>query len=592
MNNTDSQDHVEQLSDEAIEKITHDIMLDLGFIPVMTGKSTGYLVPTEPSQIRETSNNIFKADSDSPTGSSIVNTIVDWGAAGFTNFIGGMINSHPITQTLPSEVKSYASQTVATQVARLAKWAGSGFIGVNVNDNYGDGGNKPDPLFKGVMINNHSHVALDYNAPPIEVNLDTGITPNTYSPLYHKSTYSYSSPLHLTYAKFQIPTDLNTDVAVYFNSIISYLFTNSVQNAVSYSVNTSLLATTTLTGMLGALCNAIQVYYWYDSILMYTNNPLNKNEGMLALRQQISATDVNALSNLRRVLAGTPVPPNLFNLIYYLMQTYQTSDLPGSSLIKICPIPNSTSNKYPDSSIIQTTLSSLLSYEDSFSLLSRACPEWVLGELPGSSVIPLHDEQFTTIWINLPYYHYKKASGVQTYSFVGPAVVNTTQSSPYNSYSNTLDGAAYALFGLWNSTNSKWYPSFIIPITNNYQAYSDANNYTLTNRMSYYVSDSNGSNPGLYDAYGSRELCLMRDETWQICSEFVTQSPQAALNFGSQICLNVSASTVSDTALKLSDWLITFNKIGRHSFDTKLRHKTPKHGKHKSQNKSPMKKRK
>lgn len=402
---------------------------------------------------------------------------------------------------------------------------------------------------------------LDYNEKPLEIKLSTNIKPNTYSPLYHNSIYRYYNPLHFTGAKFALP-DVTTQLLYdWFNKVLMFDLKNRAQGAITFSLPSG-FTSANISAAFDTLIDALQVYYYFDSILMYANNPMNRNDAMLTLREQITAEHINKLYSLRRVLIGTPIPPNLNTMLYYLMQTYSSSSLPGASLIKINPIPFTQGTlTMPAASVIQSSIDALTDTTTAngpafiFSILARACPNWMSGKMYVGSASPLHDENFTTIWTNLPYWHTSSVTG-DVYSKVGPICATNTTPISYNSYTNELDGAAFALVSANNGSNG-YIPSLILPVYTT-TVYVDATHTTEANRLSF--SNIDGT-PKLNDVYKDHWSAMMRNDTYIANNVYNSTNVTNISQFGSEVCLGVYPDTITQTAYQVVEWMLSLGSI-------------------------------
>lgn len=446
-------------------------------------------------------------------------------------------SGHQIAEKVGDIAVKAATQTAA----KLADKAGSKIISVMTG---GGSGQTNQPRPDGSYSSNNKGIALDYNANPVRIELSTGIKPNTYSPLYHRAVTNFCAPLHLTLAELRIP--LNSGLLdQYFSGPLTFAFKNAVQGSVSFSINTSLLSPANVRNAFNALLTALQVYFFTDAILMYSNNPQNRNEGMLALRENISAEALNELLILRRILLGTPIPPNMLNLAFYMCQVYTSGDnVPGSPLIMMCPMRFVNGGSVPDYvTEINDATNSLRNFDDTFALLSRACPNWVNPVLPAGSIVPFFDTNFCTIWNNLPF----QMTGTG-YSHIGPTV--SDGAIKYTACANDLDGAAYALTAIYQSVGPVWLPSLIVPFTHTFGT-------DTTNRISF---ARNGAGiPGFYNIAGSASTTYSRHETYIIDSGsklLVTSHKN-----GTERCEAVTPDTVTQTAYQLLEWMMSLSSI-------------------------------
>lgn len=418
----------------------------------------------------------------------------------------------------------------------------------------GDGGsNGPDiievvkpPEYTGSSGSGHHPYRLDYNLTPTETLLNTGIRPNTYTPLYHDFVSDYSHGLHMTGARLMLPYTATEQLYKFFSNVISFILQNKLQSAVSFSISMSDLTPTKINTAFTALLNAIQVYYFYDSVLQYCNNPQNRNQGMISLRQTFTSDDINNLYEIRRLLAGLPIPPNMLTLAFYLNQNFVSGSTPGSSIIKMCPISFATTG-----APVATTLSDVITAltdttnRTIFTVMARACPNWINPSLPANSYNVIHDPNFTTIWRNLPYYHYSTSGPVTVRR---PTASTSDTEIKYTSDTNNLDGGAYGLMTAYQGASLV--PSLIEVVT------SQITSVVSTNRFSF-----NGTT---WDyVYDKPQLTSQRGETYW-CQGVVGSNPTydyATHRFGTEICKAVTPNTITQTAFQLLEWMFTFDSI-------------------------------
>jgi hypothetical protein len=392
---------------------------------------------------------------------------------------------------------------------------------------------------------------LSYDAKPIEIRLNTGIKPNTYSSIFETGVSAYTSPLHLTICDFQIPSN-SERLDAYFTKVVSFIFTNLLQQSVSFNLDvTNNLTPTKLKTALNSVLYCLGIYYFFNSILTFTENTQNRNEGMQALRTNLTAQDMSNLLDLKKILKGLPIPPNFISFMFYLNQSYTFTDTPGSPVMKLSFVPFSSTTKMPDSSVIASCVSGLLTDDNKkiFSLLARCCPKWVGLELPDIAWNPLYDPNFNTIWSNLPAYDYNG-----TTERFAPEATNSSTPIKYVSWTNDLDGAAFALTCIHKTgtltTSALWYPTFITP--NKAFVYSGAK---ITNRVYFSMN-------GLFDNSNDQVVCAMQRLESNLICPAVTGITANIHHFGSQRCEQVTGDSVTESSLKLLDYLMSMDTIG------------------------------
>lgn len=286
------------------------------------------------------------------------------------------------------------------------------------------------------------------------------------------------------------------------------------------------------------------------SIISYTSDPGNKNEGMIYLRNLITPTILESLSLLGRRLEDTPCPPKLLELARYISGNFYSGDNQGSAIIKIIPHKFGTISPI-DSTSITGALTLLTSVDNNgvFTLLRRAVPQWnpkVLYDVPTT---PMYDTNYTTIWANLPFVLYSTTQTTDNY----PKVASSDATISYNSFSNTLDGMAYALTGAWDTVNSAWIPGLMAPTAQNTTPLSGTDN---TRKSFAQVSGSKSFNI----VYSNTFLTRSRLETYY--NPTTTQSSVTSCHLpGADKCMAVSADTIRETTMKVIDYLMSADTI-------------------------------
>lgn len=397
---------------------------------------------------------------------------------------------------------------------------------------------------------------LSYGMKSIEVRLNTGIKPNCYG-VYYQDALTNSSPLHLTMTRVTfLGMTPGSPVDTFYSVVLSTIFQNLAQAAVSFNINANTaFSDTNLRNYFDAVALALSYYYYYGGIITYCNNPQNRNEGMIKLRNMMSANDLNDLSQLQMILMGTPIPPNLNHLIFWLHQTYRDSTLPGAALLKIAPFPfaatTDAANKFSafPAGYINNAILNLISGQNrtTGSLMARCCPGWTSEQLLAPTDMPLHDPGFCTLWANLPNVSvYTSGSAVKT-----PSVTSLDSSISYNSYTNDLDGAISGLVSVYDSTNSYWLPTLLdCGIINVYATTK------YSNRVSF-LKGTDGENT-FYPITAYPGPSLHRGETFYLTGTSVAGYQK----FGTEVVLNMNVNSIKETAQKLIQWLLSLDSIG------------------------------
>jgi hypothetical protein len=383
---------------------------------------------------------------------------------------------------------------------------------------------------------------------PSAVNLDSGIVPNTYTSDYLDAELDGCSPLHMTGVKLRFPDYSASKLYDYFLQIIAFDLQSKAQANIGFNlnVNTDFTADKILTAM-NALLDALQLYFYHMSIVSYHSDPVNKNEGMIYLRAQMNPAMFENLSQLGRRLADTPVPPRLLELVRYMSSTFYSGDNQGSSLIKTYPIvPNAT--LVDNNALINaiTTLA-LPANNQVYTLLRRSVPNWSPGTLYDVNPNPVFDKNFLSIFANLPFTGPNSTLVVQV-----PTVTTDTATINYNSFTNELDGVAYALTSVWKTAASEWLPGLIRP-TN---VVTTGLNVNIHTRKSFYIV------AGVKQFVGSDSVPFLvrsRQESYSYKDE--QNGYLTAHLFGADKCKGVSYDTIKETSLSAIDYLMSLDTV-------------------------------
>lgn len=457
------------------------------------------------------------------------------------------------------EQKVAAAKAVRTVWSRAMNTAQRMSQGDKFMDIVSDGGSGGGGSSDGLPTSTFSSHNLNINLKPTEVKLNTGIYPNCYS-VYYQYADSTHAPLHLTQVKLDInslnPTT-SPSLYLFWNNVLSFILQTSAQRSVSFNIaNDTSISTSSLTAYFNNLLNALQVYYFYASVISFTDNYKNKNQGMYSLRSMISSSDLDLLYQLKRLLQSMPIPPNMNHLVFWMNQTYRESSLPGAALIKIMPFPFDTSTNTVNNNFTQYSVSYLTnsvinsittsSIRATASMLARVSPSWIMEDLLAPSDNALHDPGYVTLWTNLPNTS-SSTSGVMNYA---PYAADSTQSITYNAHTNEFDGAIFGLTNIYNNGTAQFESNMLV--TTIRSAYGTSGSRS-TNRISYTAN-------GFVPAVMSDDLAISRNETY-----LLPASATSGINFqrfGTEPVLNVNVSSVRETAFKLFEWMLSLPSIG------------------------------
>lgn len=403
--------------------------------------------------------------------------------------------------------------------------------------------------FKNVPTNGspsvmNSSYGLSKAPLPKPTNLNSGIMPATSSNDLMAPVLNFCSPLHMTGVGIQIPS--TGSLYTYFTNTIAFDIQSRAQTNINFDLNIgSQLTVDQLRTAFNAVINALNIYFYYTSILTYESDSRNKNSGMIYLRQGISSQIISDLTILGRRLEDIPCPPRLVEYIRYLNSNYYSGDTQGSSLIKMCPILNEVPVPSGTTTAVSQALTLLVNSQNStvFALLRRAIPKWRIGKLYDVPVLPCYDKNFLTIFANLPS-SATNSAGTGSYS---PTVALESDVVPYNSFNNRLDGAAFCLLSA-NINLRGFVPGFVYPVAKTFGTATES-------RISYYTD---GVVPGFFQVAGNTFLTSSRNETYKQFTFGTYTTPHLS---GADMCQNVNILALSQTSKNVMDFLFDVNSI-------------------------------
>jgi len=447
---------------------------------------------------------------------------------------------------------------VAGAVSKLkitdAKWLWSQFKGYRSGIKVKVDGRDPDGPASyeykptgggGSSAVNYSRLSAE--PEPTEISFSTGIKPNCYVPEVNTYESNYNFPIHVNICTFSFPTASSaSDAGTFFQNSVMYDLKNAISKNLTFSPPSALVTYSNLENAIDALCYALQVYYSITALLVYGNTPMNKHDGLLWLRDQIPGSITDSYYQLRRMLMSTPIPRNLNDTIFWLSQVYLSGETPSASVI--LTVPYGFPNGVPTfTNEINSAVSGLLSYTDTYSLIGRAIPQWYATELKTGSPNFKYDGEYCTAWVNMPYW--VTSTGTYVYNNLGPTITSSSSRIYYNSYVENLDGGVFALTSAWDSTNSIYSPSLLVPV----RTQVSANN--LTNRLSWA-----GRSVGMIASDTNDSSAFGRDDTYTNSFRFLTAA-NISVTMGSQRVWGVNVATITNCCFQMMDWLMSWDTV-------------------------------
>lgn len=406
------------------------------------------------------------------------------------------------------------------------------------------GGGKPGNGDKSNYPSSRKGYVLAEERLPSNISFSTGIKPPTFNPLYNDCD-SYNSSLHIDCLRLGVPS-VTGDCKTYFDNVIVTNLQAKLQSAVKFNINLDDMSVSNIRDYVDALFFSLEMYYFVNSIIQYTNEPNNKNDGMIYLRSLIDADSYNAYSNLESLLRGIPIPPNLLTFVFWTHQNYVMSDMPNLTVHKFCPLLPARISSVGIAEGLNNCIDLLTSTSTSvrkvISIIARCCPSWVSSSavLPQSFSTPAFDLNWKTLWMNNSYKYYSQYTGGDIY---GPVLQDG--SVLYWSCTNDLDGAVYGLLDYYSGPNAQ-VSGTITPV----KSTTNLGDSRITFNGSTFVSSLSNSHYTLY-----RGSAHIHSNTGSSINVFY-HTPTGTLR-----TYDNTKETISQANKELFDWIINIDSI-------------------------------
>lgn len=405
------------------------------------------------------------------------------------------------------------------------------------------------PAFSGVPMKSgeatvmNSSYGLSKAPNPKPVYLNSGIAANTYANDFMTPVTDACSPLHMSCVSLRIPTSGLNDLANYFTNTICFDIQTRAQANINFELDVAgKFSAAKLVVAFNAAIKALQIYYYYASILSYESDASNKNSGMINLRQNISPQLLSDLSQLGKRLEDTPIPPRIVEWVRYLSMNYLAGNTQGSPILKLGFDPT-VMDSFSSPTPIANALAALVLPDNNnvFTLLRRSVPQWRVGTLYDVPTAPVYDLNFLTIFANLGTVHFNGGTAVY-----GPVVATKTDFVSYNSFNNKLDGVAFAMGNTFNSVDFVQRPGLC----------EGTATTTKWSRRSFY--SVGGGAPTWENAVGNSFLTSSRIESYQYPT---AAGAPVTTHLFSEKAQGVSASAMTQTSQNVLDFLFNIKSI-------------------------------
>lgn len=289
--------------------------------------------------------------------------------------------------------------------------SGNSDVKINRDINGGGGGfdnkrydSNPGPL------GNESFIMANLNRNPVETKFDTGIQARaTYQ--FNLTPSSSYTPLHITVLEPSFANiDKDPEVNRYYEDTALYNFQKMAQAAVNFNIDVSTngaFGVKNIKLLFNTYFTLLNTIHACLSILAYSSDPTNRNDGLKFLRRQMTPDLYNSLQIAMETIAGTPVPPNIVAFSHWFYGNYTQSSHANSPVIKFLPVDvDSATTRFSNSmnKRILDSLDALKALRPTTAVLAKVVMRdkaWY--QTPHYSSEVLHDEAFTTLFANAPY---------------------------------------------------------------------------------------------------------------------------------------------------------------------------------------------
>lgn len=401
-----------------------------------------------------------------------------------------------------------------------------------------------------------SNLLGSYIPMPIKAEFKPGLINRSYQSLVNDPTARYATT-HLLGLKVSMPGDTNT--VYYVNNVLVPVLQQKAQSSVNFRIDLSKITASKLTTYIDDLIKSLNTLYFGLSLIAFSSIPNNRDVGLLALRNMITADDIDYLQQLKQLLGSLPIPPNLNSLVFFMNQNFQDSDV-GDGLFKFMPISfNDTQDSEgvvtgfygTNSSVITACINSLNSADNRevASILLRIAPNWMMPTIYDPSAIPMYSKLALTIFANAGHKYYNG-----TTQYIGPIHNSTSDITSYLTFDNNIDGAVFALSPRFVGTGGQSQVPSVGQVVSTRMVIGQSAYYT--NRFSYVLRSSDNtfvwreSNRSIESAFGRLE----RSRAY-LGTEYYAKLP------GSMRLSNLNLDTMNESSKDLLSWVLSFDSI-------------------------------
>lgn len=441
-----------------------------------------------------------------------------------------------------------------------------------------DDGNSKSGYTGGSAVN---PTGLSLNNKPMRVNFSTGIQVAG-EPKFFADGKEHSAPLIMKSGVAGIVSG-TADVADIFHdpNVYNWLsgpITNTwiakIQSKIVWTNQISAVVTNSkIVRYMNYLTFALYVYYFYTSVIAYTDDPRNRNEGMYALRAQFDAQDYLELSMLKLNIQQSIVPPFLIKMCHYFSGNFKQSMDPGSPLIKILPwmmSPTNTTQMLGVATFITLPNGdaySMLGYanklmrdssvRDMTAVLARSCPTWMDQEPMGYESLPEFDSDFCTFFSNATYTTMDGVGNVKRL----PVVANVNDTIDFNLHSDAPDGWITSMLNIYVESTQKRVPGLFvtaIPYSDGNQLIdivSNVNTSTSPHKSSEFIYSTANGITGWWTTSTKSEFSQLVSNTYQ--ANYQQYEHGSFQRYGTGVLSFVNKQNITPKVLQMLELIYT-----------------------------------
>ena len=511
-------------------------------------------------------------------------------------------------QAVVKDVGDRAKRAAQGLVDRISGRSGRGNDGITYEN---DDTNNPiyEPGYTGGSLINPRGLSL--NTDPITSDCRTPVKVTNY-PKFYEDGRDNNGPVILKTGLVQLtPQDFNTSASatgtLYKDATIMDFVTSAMMKDILVNIqmknvyNNKTEETVTYQKYVewfNSRMLALSVYFWLQSTLAFQALPTNRNKGMEEIYNQLDPQDMLNLQNLGFELTKSVIPPRMVTFCHYIYDTYLQSDMPGAPVIKLIPWPfasTTTANtsfktfaKFHNMGPVQYSREMLRHQNIARwnGLLAKSYPTWTTPTIGGYTGVPKVDPNYTTFWINTPYYLTSAGTTAGTYHVDLSTLVGTdNEEIQYNCHTDSPDGWTQGLI-CYKTNGGTIGPGLLKPVffqtdstvtapTCN-EVISLVSSYTISagvnGQTSCYMFSENGNTgtvaPGYWPIESNTRFQTLSGNTY---TGLLTEDGFTKFQrFGTTPMENTSKTGLRYTCEQLISWLILddFNSATPRKFDS------------------------